>query len=154
MVVHVTNVWAGLDCKRCTLQPWKSLQSVTYSAMRCTCNVVSYAQLGSLEHLCSVHVLEQPGSKTAMLPVGTWRYAPLAQAQLVLCTLCTMGRNAHLSIIFMVVNSPNHLYHSLVSPVSMTVHCKGGPPSLSHAPTRSVEPVAIWKARGTGMLTK
>ena len=38
----------------------KILQSITYSAMRCTCNVVSYAQLaiGSLEHLCSVHVLE------------------------------------------------------------------------------------------------
>ena len=33
------------------------LQSITYLAMHCTCNIVSYAQLGSLEHLCSVHVL-------------------------------------------------------------------------------------------------
>ena len=40
------------------------LQSIMYLAMRCACNVVSYAQLGSLEHLCSVHVLGQPGSKT------------------------------------------------------------------------------------------
>ena len=33
------------------------LQLITYLAMHCTCNIVSYAQLGSLEHLCSVHVL-------------------------------------------------------------------------------------------------